>query len=91
MGCYCGNEEDYATCCEKIHTNTRKAETAEELMRSRYSAFVVHNIDYLYNSVHPKTRKLQNKSEIELWAVSNKWMKLEIIKSSKSTVEFKAY
>nr|WP_255422139.1 YchJ family metal-binding protein [Tessaracoccus sp. MC1627] len=34
----------------------RQAATAEELMRSRYSAFVVGDGDYLWRTWHPSTR-----------------------------------
>ena len=34
----------------------RPAATAEELMRSRYSAYAVGNIDYVWRTWHPRTR-----------------------------------
>lgn len=91
MNCVCGNNEEYSNCCEIIHVDHKKAKTAEMLMRARYSAFVKQDINFLYNTFHPSTRRFQNKKEIEKWAVESKWMHLEIIKSSLSTVEFKAH
>ncbi|WP_240771087.1 YchJ family metal-binding protein [Nocardioides sp. GY 10113] len=35
---------------------SRSASTAEQLMRSRYSAFVVGDADYLLDTWHPATR-----------------------------------
>lgn len=35
---------------------TRAATTAEQLMRSRYSAFVLHDVSYLLATWHPDTR-----------------------------------
>lgn len=91
MNCHCGNSIPFELCCQKIHQDIKQAKSAEELMRSRYSAFVVKNIDFLYNCFHPNTRRFQNKKDILQWASENRWMKLEIIKATKFTVEFKAY
>jgi SEC-C motif-containing protein len=91
MNCPCGKDSSFAECCGRIHQNIKLAESAEQLMRSRYSAFVVKNIDFLYHSFHPNVRRFQSKKEIEKWAFTTKWMKLEICKASKFTVEFKAY
>ncbi|ERJ58091.1 hypothetical protein M472_04865 [Sphingobacterium paucimobilis HER1398] len=60
-------------------------------MRARYSAFAVGNIDFLYDTFHPSTRRYQNKKDIKNWATENKWLKLEIMASTLQTVEFKAY
>ena len=89
--CPCGLGENYKECCEIIHLDITKANTAEQLMRSRYSAFALANIDYLILSHHSKTNPLDEKQEILAWAKSVKWQKLEIINSSIDTVEFKAY
>lgn len=89
--CPCGSNKTYFDCCNRIHTNLKNATSAEELMRARYSAFVKLNIEFIYDSFHPTTRRFQNKKDIEIWAKENKWMQLEIIKSTESTVEFKAH
>lgn len=91
MNCPCGNDSTFAQCCELIHTEPKKAQTAEQLMRARYSAFVMKNITFLYDTFHPNTRRFQNKKEIEQWALENRWMKLEIVQVTKHKVEFKAY
>jgi SEC-C motif-containing protein len=43
-------------CCGALHRSERRAETAGELMRSRYAAFVVGDADYLMRTWHPRTR-----------------------------------
>lgn len=53
--CPCGSGRAYAACCERWHAGT-PAPDAESLMRSRYSAFVLHNQPYLLTSWHPDTR-----------------------------------
>ena len=47
MPCPCGNDTTFDKCCEAIIKNHRLADTAEKLMRSRYSAFVVKDEKYL--------------------------------------------
>ncbi len=54
--CPCGGGDHYGACCLPLHVSERQAETAEQLMRSRYSAYVVGNGDYLWRTWHPRTR-----------------------------------
>jgi SEC-C motif domain protein len=56
MLCPCGSGADYRTCCEPLHHGERQATTAEELMRSRYSAYARGDADYLFRTWHPRTR-----------------------------------
>ncbi|WP_298532435.1 YchJ family metal-binding protein [uncultured Algibacter sp.] len=98
MNCYCGNLKDYVNCCEKIHKDLTNAITAEQLMRSRYSAFVLANGDFLMKSHHSKTRPTSEKKAIVAWAKSVNWIKLEIIDTTmglendtNGTVTFNAY
>lgn len=63
--CPCGTGLTYGECCGKYHRGA-KAPTAEALMRSRYSAFVVHDADYLLRTWHPDTRPEQIGFDIPL-------------------------
>lgn len=45
--CPCGSEERYDNCCGRFHRGESYPSTALELMRSRYSAFVKQDIEYL--------------------------------------------
>lgn len=53
--CPCDPMRRYADCCARPHAG-HPAEDAEALMRSRYSAFVFENAEYLLASWHPSTR-----------------------------------
>ncbi|MEJ5927335.1 YchJ family metal-binding protein [Corynebacterium sp. H128] len=53
--CPCGIGLSYGECCARYHRGAT-APTAEALMRSRYTAFVVHDEDYLLRTWHPDTR-----------------------------------
>jgi SEC-C motif-containing protein len=55
LACPCGLGEVYDSCCGRYHGGT-PAPTAEQLMRSRYSAFAVGDADYLLRTWHPSAR-----------------------------------
>ena len=54
--CPCGSGRGYLKCCGPLHHGERQAATAEMLMRSRYSAYVRADADYLFRTWHPRTR-----------------------------------
>ncbi|MEI5099681.1 YchJ family metal-binding protein [Streptomyces sp. PmtG] len=54
--CPCGHPSPYEKCCGALHRGEAAAATPEELMRSRYSAFVVRDEAYLLRTWHPRTR-----------------------------------
>lgn len=91
MNCYCGKDNLFKNCCQPFLNNTKKANSAEELMRSRYSAYCMQEADYLIQSTHLSRRKFHKKSDILDWSKGNHWVKLEIIASSENNVEFKAF
>ncbi len=53
--CPCGRGPAYGHCCGPCHAGAPAAD-AEALMRSRYSAYVLKDVDYLLASWHPDTR-----------------------------------
>jgi len=55
LACPCGLGEDYDSCCGRYHRGA-PAPTAEQLMRSRYSAFAVGDAAYLLRTWHPSAR-----------------------------------
>jgi len=98
MNCHCGTNKTYQECCEVFHRNNGKTETAEQLMRSRYSAFVLADGDYLMATHHSSTRPTKEKKAIVKWAKSVQWIRLEVLKTTKGTendtegtVTFNAY
>lgn len=48
-------------------------------MRSRYTAFATHRIDYLIASHHPETRGEVDRDEIKRWSEGVTWQGLEIL------------
>ncbi|MET0854169.1 MAG: YchJ family protein [Microterricola sp.] len=91
--CPCLSGETYAECCGRLHRGEADAATAEQLMRSRFSAFAVGDVPYLLRSWHSSTRP----AELEL-DVGLRWYRLDIDGSSRGgmldsagTVEFTAF
>ena len=54
--CPCGSGTTYDACCGLLHRGAAQAQTAEELMRSRYSAYAVGDLDHVFRTWHPRTR-----------------------------------
>jgi SEC-C motif domain protein len=72
--CACGNLRAYAECCGRFHSG-EPADTAPQLMRSRYSAYVLRLTDYLLATWHPDTRP----ATLELPPVEQlRWVGLDI-------------
>ncbi|HAI35024.1 MAG TPA: hypothetical protein DEQ58_10220 [Alcanivorax sp.] len=71
--CPCGSGLDYGRCCRPLH-HGEPASSPEALMRSRYSAFVRDNADYMRASWHPDTRP----AELTLEG-GDQWLGLEIV------------
>jgi SEC-C motif domain protein len=54
--CVCGSGRSPADCCGVFLNGASLPATAEQLMRSRYAAYVAERIDYLMATWHPETR-----------------------------------
>jgi len=98
QNCSCGSDNLYGDCCAIAHKNITLVTTAEQLMRSRYTAYVLGDIEYLMKSHHSSTCPVKEKKEILKWTKSVKWLRLEVLITTKGgiddtmgTVEFKAY
>jgi SEC-C motif domain protein len=89
--CYCGSNLPFENCCQPCILGILKANTAEALMRSRYTAFATGAADYLVATTHSSTRKFHKKADILDWSQSNQWIKLEVLAATATTVTFKAY
>lgn len=89
--CPCGGA-DYAACCGRYHAG-EPAPSAEALMRSRYSAYVLGDAAYLLATWHPSSRP--NSLDLAGESPRPKWLGLDVkgcadIDSDHATVEFVA-
>jgi SEC-C motif-containing protein len=92
--CYCGSSLSFEQCCQPYLNKESGAGSPETLMRSRYTAFVLKNMDYLIETQDPQTRQDFDIKLNREWAESVVFQKLEILRSeesgTKGLVEFKA-
>ncbi|WP_415409545.1 YchJ family protein [Synechococcus sp. A10-1-5-9] len=97
--CPCGSGAKLGSCCGPFHQGLMKAQTAEQLMRSRYSAYALGEIEYLIAS-HPEPDISIQKRRRELRINSRqiRWIELEIlavecggIEDCQGTVQFAAH
>jgi SEC-C motif-containing protein len=74
--CPCGRPFDYGACCGRWHAGPQalQAPSAEDLMRSRYSAFALDLPDYLLATWHPSTRP----ATLEPMPAGLRWLGLEV-------------
>src|SRR4051794_15063507 len=91
--CPCGTGLRLAECCGPLHEGTTTAATAEQLMRSRYSAFAVGDAGYLSATWHPDTRPRSVELDPDV-----RWTGLDVLASTRGsmldaegTVEFTAH
>ncbi|GAB1669303.1 YchJ family protein [Mannheimia haemolytica] len=95
--CPCQTGKRYAECCQPFHLKQAFASTAEQLMRSRYSAYTLINIPYIVETTVPSQQKLLDQTAMKEWAENTKWVGLSVLNHlpslSKihSQVEFKAF
>lgn len=69
-------------------SGARKAETAEQLMRSRYAAYVLKNVDYLVATTWPASRTPDLAVAIRNWMDQVEWQRLHVVNAGKDRVEF---
>ena len=96
LACPCG-QGDYQHCCQPLHVGQAHAQTASQLMRSRYSAFALQQIDYIVQTTALGQQASLDVDAIADWSKSNQWLKLEVLNSNEkldnnhAQVEFKAH
>ena len=75
--CPCGSGHNLDNCCGPILAGQQPL-TAEALMRSRYSAFVLGNLDYIDLTHAPEVKDEFNRLEAERIVEEAKWLGLEV-------------
>jgi len=93
--CPCGSNQLFQECCSVFIEHKQIPETALQLMRSRFTAYINHDLDYLLNTWHHSTRPtdmIQNDLQL------TKWKQLYIVETTLGLaqdkcgrVEFVAY
>ncbi|MCB1050390.1 MAG: YchJ family protein [Acidobacteria bacterium] len=79
MLCPCDSGQPYDQCCQPIHLKPAHARTAEALMRSRYSAFVLNLEDYLWATLHPSSRIEAERPALHDTLETTRWLGLSVL------------
>lgn len=97
MTCPCGTGQSFETCCGPFLSGQAMPETAEKLMRARYTAFTKADLGYIEKTLAPESRKEFDAEGTKAWAETAKWKGLQILETDKGgttdkkgTVEFVA-
>ncbi len=94
--CPCCSKKLFKSCCEPFLKTEKKTETAEQLMRSRYTAFTLGNMDYIASTQAEKGAEGFDSESAKQSADHTKWCGLNVIDagkkngSDKDEVEFSA-
>jgi SEC-C motif-containing protein len=97
FSCPCASGASFTACCGRYLAGQDKPGRAEQLMRSRYTAYRLADGDYLYRTRHPDFRTGETAQQIAGIARQVKWQRLEIITARGAgddrtgEVEFKAW
>jgi len=77
--CPCGSGREFMKCCKPFITGKALPQTAEQLMRSRYTAYTRANIDYIKaTQQHPHF----DTAEAKRWAEQSKWLGLKVLNAT---------
>ncbi len=96
--CPCGSKLQFEDCCGPYLMGDKDPPTAEALMRSRYTAYAMGSIDYLYKSSCAKIQREFDADGCKKWSESAEWTGMEVLRTEgggesddKGVVEFIAH
>lgn len=76
--CPCGSAQEYSACCARYVSGEQLAPDPSHLMRSRYSAFVLKDADYLIKTWHPSCHAAAFRQDIEKGFAQTEWHGLTV-------------
>ena len=89
MNCPCHSGQTFDRCCQRFISHRELPENATLLMRSRYAAFALGEVDYLLQTWHEDYRPTNLQADAGI-----RWIGLEILDSEQqaatAVVEFEA-
>ena len=95
--CPCGSNQSFHDCCNQFISGQYQPGSAEQLMRSRYTAYTLADGEYLHRTYHPDYRGDNNPVAIAQNARQVNWKRLEVVTAQGEgtdevgEVEFKAW
>ena len=89
--CPCGSALEYSLCCQRYLSGDQVAPDPSHLMRSRYTAFVIKDADYLIKTWHPSCHAADFKQDIEAGFANTQWLGLTVYESCPGSHEDEGY
>lgn len=91
--CPCGSQLLYENCCGLFIEGKQQPTSPELLMRSRYTAYTLANIDYIKKTMKGKPLIGFDDEKITKWAMRVTWVGLHVLNTAvegenQGTVEF---
>lgn len=77
--CPCGSNKQYSACCEPFILASKSPDSAEQLMRSRYTAYTHGLVDYIAQTMRGKALLGYDRASAKVWSMSVVWLNLEVI------------
>ena len=81
--CPCTSKKTYDRCCGPFHAGTAAPETAEQLMRSRFSAYALGKVDYLIGTRPEAKRADESREELATYCKAVNCVGLKIVAKDK--------
>ena len=79
--CPCKSGKTFGECCGPVISGEKKAETAEALMRARYSSYVTGDIEFLKTSATQAVQEQFDEEASKAWSAAAEWHGLEILRT----------
>ena len=83
-GCPCHSGKKYKKCCRPVHGG-QPVDDPRLVMRARYSAYAIQNMDFIMQTMHPESIHLTQKSqekwiaEINFFATQTDFVDLDVL------------
>ncbi len=95
--CPCKSGKLFGECCGPVISGEKPAQSAESLMRARYSSYVTGDIGFLKTSAVKEIQEQFDEEDSRAWSRAAQWHGLEIVKTEgggenddRGVVEFRA-
>ena len=76
--CFCGSNCVFCSCCQPYINKEIQVQTAEQLMRSRFSAYAIGDAKYIYDTYAKSSQTAQSVKDINDWSKSCVWISLKV-------------
>ncbi|MEL4013343.1 YchJ family protein [Dryocola clanedunensis] len=80
--CPCGSGLEYSLCCQPYVRGVNLPLTPSQLMRSRYSAYVMQEAEYLVATWHPAARYDSLTTDISASFANTQWLGLTVFEEA---------